>query len=166
MSKFTLGKLHSKYHILDILSYSLPRQEAVSMLQQLSRSFRLLLNENLRTITKLLAPPADAVHLSCLSTGKAIISNLAAGALTLDHAPLKIDVSIGFTRALRAYLELLAARAKERAERGVKVKRKDRIQIEINEQAEEEISEELIAIMKDITKVCDVGIHSKTEMES
>jgi hypothetical protein len=33
---------------------------------------------------------------------------------------------------LRAYLELLAARAKERAERGVKVKRKDRIQIEIN----------------------------------
>jgi hypothetical protein len=164
MSKFTLGKLHSKYHILDILSYSLPRQEAVSMLQQLSRSFRLLLNENLPTITKLLAPPPDAVHLSCLSSGKAIISNMAAGAM--DQAPLKIEVSIGFTRASRGYLELLAARAKERAERGVKVKRKDRIKIEINGLEEEEISEELISIMKDITKVCEVGIHSKTEMES
>jgi len=163
MSKFTLGKLHSKYHILDILSYSLPRQEAVSMLQQLSHSFRVLLNENLPLITKLLAPPPEALHLECLSSGKAIISN---AALSLDQAPLKIKVSLRFTRALHAYLQLLAARAKERAERGIKVRRKDKIQIEINGEAGEEISEEVIAIMKEITKVCEVGIYSKTKMES
>ena len=163
MSKFTLGKLHSKYHILDILSYSLPRQEAVSMLQQLSHSFRVLLNENLALITKLLAPPPEAVRLECLSSGKAIISN---AALSLDQAPLKIKVSLHFTRALRAYLELLAARAKERDERGIKVRRKDRIQIEINGEAGEEISEEVIALMKYITKVCEVGIYSKTKMDS
>ena len=163
MSKFTLGKLHSKYHILDILSYSLPRQEAVSMLQQLSHSFRVLLNENLQLITKLLAPPPDAVHLECLSSGKAIISN---AALSFDQAPLKIKVSLRFKRALLAYLELLAARAKERAGRGIKVKRKDKIQIEINGEAGEEISEDVIAKIKEITKVCEVGIYSKTKMES
>ena len=75
-------------------------------------------------------------------------------------------VSLRFTRALRAYLELLAARAKERAERGIKVRKKEKIQIEINGEAGEEISEEVIAIMKDISKVCEVGIYSKTKMES
>jgi hypothetical protein len=64
MSKFTLGKLHSKYHILDILSYSLPRQEAVSMLQQLSRSFRLLLNENLTLLMQIM-PELNILEISC-----------------------------------------------------------------------------------------------------
>ena len=106
------------------------------------------------------------MHLRCLKSGEGIISNAAAESLTLVHTPLKIKVSISFYRALRAYLELLAARVKRWAEIGVKLKRKDRILIEINGDVSEDISEDLIAIIQDITKDCEVGVHSKTIRES
>ena len=104
MSKFTLGKLHSKYHILDILSYSLPRQEAVSLLQQLSHSFRLLLNENLTLLLQIM-PELDIIEISCIGDGGEYVLGMP------SEKQLYLTVSAGCPLAIEAYIDWIELRA-------------------------------------------------------
>ncbi|TNV83762.1 hypothetical protein FGO68_gene3225 [Halteria grandinella] len=101
-TKFTLGKLHSKYLILEVLSYSSWRHKIVKLLGETTSMLRYLLYSNYSMVK------ANLKEVGCHDTSKysmkAFVLNRA---IMSDEAPIKVQVqSYRHIKYIREYCRL------------------------------------------------------------